>query len=173
MDHLDIYLYIILLVIYAVARLFKASGKRPPVRKTAPANSDTRQSAQTAERKKSRPFSFEDLLSEFEESFREKTAPQPQEAEPAVEEPAYGRIPESPSAKTKPASDPEYFTYEGSSYDDITPETPSPAPVSTFTRDARYRIDIRDKHPIVERLRKPGGLRDAVLLSEILNRKYF
>lgn len=173
MDNLDIYLYIILLVIYAVARLFKASGKRPPVRKIESSGSDPVQPAHTPQTRKKRPFSFEDLLSEFEESFAERTKTEPEVEPPVVEETASGRIPESPSADTRPAADSGYFTYEGMSYDDVTPQTPLVAPVSSFTRDARYKIDRGRKHPIVKKLQQSGGLKDAILLSEILNRKHF
>lgn len=172
MDNLDIYLYIILLVVYAVARLFKASGKRPTVKKTVGKRQEV-QPAGAEPKKKRRPFSLEDILSEFEESFRDEPREIPvEEVDPEEEARNTTSAPESTSEDK--ASEPSpYFTYEGTSYDDLSTPAASPTDYSKFMRDARYSIGKTRKHSIIQKLKEPGGLRDAVLLSEILNRKYF
>ena len=173
MDNLDIYLYIILLIVYAVARLFKASGKRASAPKNRSGNA-TPEPAGAQPKPQKKPFSFEDLLSEFEQSFQEKTADQPVVEEPQEEEREEVPAPvRPPSGAAKPATQTSYHTFEGTSYEDISGPVPSPTAFSSFTRDTRYAIDIREKHRIIQKIRQPGGLKDAVLLSEILNRKYF
>jgi len=174
MDNLDIYLYIIILVIYAVARIFKTVNKKPPVRR-APGQSGPDQGPNTKESPQKRPFSFEDILREFEQSFKEETA------EPEVEVPMREShrvpppVPVSESPKPAAPTVSPYQTYEGLSYEDTTPEVlvkPS-ADKPAYARNEKYVIGKRAEHYIIKKIKSPGGLRDAIMLNEIINRKYF
>ncbi len=176
MDNLDIYLYIIILIIYAVTRIFKTANKNAPVR---PAQ--RKQPVQTpaqgeVETPRKRPFSFEDILREFEKGFQEETG------EPAVEShmPSESFRPPPPVPASRPtteesASDTVYHTYEGQSYEDIPSyeEKGHPAEKPVYERSAKYKIDKAGVHEIVKKIRQPGGIRDAIIFNEIINRKYF
>jgi hypothetical protein len=122
-----------------------------------------------------RPFSFEDILREFEQSFKEETA------EPGSEgsAPELRRVPppvpvaESPKP-AEPSASP-YQTYEGLTYEDTTPEIVQSrlAGKPAYSRSEKYKIEKKRVHPIVKKINSSGGLRDAIIFNEIINRKYF
>ena len=172
MDNLDIYLYIIILVIYAVTRIFKSASKKPPVR-TVPGKQQPPSGTQPGDQTtRKRPFSFEDVIKEFEQSFQEKTAEpvvEPYEVEEIDRTPP--PVPVSkPTASTVTSQSP-YYSHEGQRYDEQTVDV-NTGPQS-YERNEKYKIGTVEEHEIVKRLRNPDGLRDAIIFNEIINRKYF
>jgi hypothetical protein len=168
MEDLDIYLYIILFVIYAVSRVFKGIKKaapKPPVQGS-PQQPQGGQPTQTAPPKR-KPFSFEDLLKEFEEAATEKKSPPPVREEVAVEPPPPPPIPKVSSERSK------YESYEGMSLETI------PGPVEDigkrkigYERNKKYSLDTRSPSIYAKMLANPDGAKKAIILSEIINRKY-
>lgn len=168
MDNLDLYLYILIGIIYLVSRALKGQKKPVPQRPKRPAPGTPVSGDTTApEPAPHRPFSFEDLLREFE---RQMIPPEPEEkpAKPVEVVPAEEQhYPAAPSA--------EYTSYEGQSleqeaYPMYYQESDFQNIAAQVERDVPQK---RKKRNFGRLLRHPSGVRDAVVLSEILQRKHF
>ncbi len=175
MDNIENYFYIALAVIYIISRVIKASSKQKQQQRPAPPRqpqsvqtSGTSQPQQRTQPKKS--FSFEDILKEFEknlagEEYEEDERPLP------VEEIRH----EKPKpVKVEPANRPSiYETFEGTSYE--TPEVleASRKEKEEFARSDNYTVHEEEESEFIKMLRQPNGAKNAIVLSEIINRKYF
>jgi hypothetical protein len=168
MDNLDLYLYILIGIIYLVSRALKGQKKPVPQRPMRPAPGTPVSGDTTApEPAPPRPFSFEDLLREFE---RQVAPPEPEEKPltPVEKYPAEEQhYPVAPSA--------EYASYEGQSLEqEAYPMYYQESELQNIAAQAEQdKPQSRRKRNFGRLLRHPSGVRDAVVLSEILQRKHF
>jgi len=169
MDNLENYLYIALALIYIISRVLKARSKQ----QQAPKSTRPQQHAQTTNPinrpQPRKAFSFEDILKEFEKNLageefeEEKTLP--------VEEIPYERTTRMEPPKEKESPSP-YQTYEGISYESPIISEPKKE-LEVFTRNEKYSIKKDLASQYVKMLQDPEGFKNAIVLSEIINRKYF
>ena len=169
MDNLENYLYILFAVIYIISRIIKARGKQkqgtpqqPGQHKGQPAHQQTQ--------KPKKAFSFEDILKEFEKNLAG-------EEEVAHEKP----LPVKEIRHEKPAPVPvtqieqkpsKYDSYQGKEYKSIKEEIEE-SQSSSFTRNEKYTLADEVANEYVSMLQNPDGFKNAIVLSEIINRKYF
>ena len=168
MDNLENYLYIALALIYIISRVLKARPK-PDQNQQPGKPQQARTAGQSRQDRPRKPFSFEDILKEFEKNLGgeefEEEKPVP------VEEMPYSRATSVEEPKKKKISNP-YESYEGTTYN-----SPSiserPKQPEIFTRDENYsfRNDLTSQY--IKMLQDPEGFKNAIVLSEIINRKYF
>jgi hypothetical protein len=192
MDNLENYLYLVFAIIYIISRVLKAKPKnaepaRRPSQQPAKPVFDTNTDSVPAPRK---TMSFEDILKEFEKNISGIPEEKP---EPAWEP----RRQITFSEKEEPEVE-EYETYEGASYDNSTYNRPAheyekyqtTAYEDTnfqhetsydldlekrleFLRSEKYTIQDNRASELIRMLREPGGAKNAIVLGEIINRKYF
>lgn len=156
---------LVLAAIYILSRVFKAKPKkdapgRPARPRQTPASDVVEH--KTAEQRK--PFSFEDLLKEFEKNLAGEEyveeKPMPVEAieykksEPVIPEPE-----RSP-----------YFSYEGLTYETMAEKEDSSG---SDEISENYKQVVKEENEFVKMFREPNGARNAFVMSEIFNRKYF
>jgi hypothetical protein len=170
MDNLENYLYIALAVIYILSRVLKAKKQVPP-QKQNPAQRQKQPARPIRQTQPRKAFSFEDILKEFEKNLAgeqfEEEKPMPVE-EIAYEKPIQVK---PPKPETKPYHSP-YESYEGTSYESpgnrkevIKPEI--------FSRSEKYSLKEDLASQYIKMLQNPEGFKNAIVLSEIINRKYF
>ena len=169
MDNFETYLYIIFAVIYIVSRIIKARGKQNQKRPIPPNQRQT--SAPQRQAKPKKTFSFEDILKEFEKNLSgEEESDTAYEKQMPVQEIRH----EKPQAKPAPAA-PETPNKYQSYYDE---NMKSSAQDDTFgegrifSRNDNYKLEEEEVHPMVALMRDPDGAKNAIVLSEIINRKY-
>lgn len=156
---------LVLAAIYILSRVFKAKPKKDsPGKPARPRQSPAPDVVQHKTSEQRKPFSFEDLLKEFErnlageELVEEK--PMPVEAlEYKKPEPAIAESERSP-----------YFTYEGLTYETIPEKEESKD--SDEIPDYYKPVEV-EENEFIKMLREPNGARNAFVMSEIFNRKYF
>lgn len=181
MDDLQLYIYLALAIIYFIARALKPSkNKKPPVgRQHAGQDADAPDIPD-----KERPLSFEELLEEFtgERSARKRSMPEEEEEEIEVHQ-----------ANEATRVDDEYQSYE--EYDDnktgeyaqyeqqyqpakelktIDEQVSLEAPIEKAFEEYEIQRDV--SHRAVkyrELLLNQESLKDAILLKEMLEPKYF
>lgn len=171
MDNIETYLYIALAVIYILSRVLKARKQNAPTRPVPP-KSQSKPTASTQQQPRPRKaFSFEDILKEFEKNLvgeeftDEKAMP--------VEEIDY----EKPKAKISKKVEQDlvvnpYQAYEGASYE--SPDYNKELLMhEDFSRNENFSIAKDISNQYMEMLRDPEGFKNAIVLSEIINRKYF
>lgn len=175
MDNFELYLYIILGVIYLISRLVKA--------KPAPPASGKRRSTQSDTGETEKPFSFEDLFREFEEQAQPRTEedqrrestkptfvkPGSSDYRPRAEE----KEEELSWAARRDEQPTEYKTYEGTTYEnyDLSKELQSMGSLLKTTKE-KVGEEKKGSSYYVNLVKKPNGARDAFVMSEIFNRKY-
>lgn len=192
MDNLENYLYLVFAVIYIISRILKAKPKNAepaprPSRQPAEPVFETNTDSAPAPRK---TMSFEDILKEFEKNISGIPEEKP---EPVME----SRRQITFSEKEKPEVE-EYETYEGTGYENTTYNRPAHeyekyqtiAYEDTnfqhetsydldlekrleFLRNEKYTIQNNRASELIRMLREPGGAKNAIVLGEIINRKYF
>lgn len=170
MDNLDLYLYILIGIIYLVSRVLKAQ------KKVAPPGTPRRMlesTEPTAEAPASKPFSFEDLLKEFERHIN----PQEQPSDHPEQEEAYSEAVVQPKVteyESYPGAS-DYKTYEAKSLEgEAYPMYYQESELAGISMLAeRHHQTRRKKRNFGKLLRSPGSLRDAVVLSEVLGKKDF
>ncbi len=193
MKDFDTWFYVIAFVFYIVAQIMrgykKAKNAKPQpqkprqpetMRERVPGPTPTATKPQPAPKKRSKRFSFDDLLKEFEESFEGKPYPEPESKPVPKPQPGKNVVIET---GFKGYSDTEF---EESDYDDRAkvlqpvgkaekrPPAEKQDPGSRdFTRSEGYKIEEKIENPYARMLKEPEGLKKAIVLSEILNRKYF
>ena len=182
MNDLELYIYIALAAIYFLSRAFrKKKASRPPVR---PQGTGTGQS-KNPDDYRDRPITFEDLLREFtgqkEIPGNQRRVEEPREPETIVSEEE--RYLDSEEEMVESYSIPTDNTYM--SYDEVFSPDKSlitldeQVNLKTTTRKSfeRYREEEEDNIHIAQRYREllsdADGVRDAIILKEILDRKYF
>jgi hypothetical protein len=151
--------------IYIISRFLKSKPKQNAPNRPA----QRQQGGQTAAsptRKKA--FSFEDILKEFEKNL---AGEQYEEEKPLpVEEMHFERSKPAPVVVEEKKS--PYHSYEGMSYED----EEKPVLVEKekeFERNEKYQMKETELSDFVQMLRDPNGAKNAIVLSEIINRKYF
>ncbi len=172
MEHLDLYIYLILGGLYILSRILKGSNKTLPPKLPSKPSSNTPDDAQTSQNPRpDRPFSFEDLFKEFEDRLGEQ---QPKKQPVPVQE-EIKPVKQKQDELTRQIETPStYPTYEGSSLEDIFPMYPSGSLMTEkFERDTHYARREEIISDYIKMLREPHGIRKAIVLSEIINRKYF
>ena len=192
MDNLENYLYLIFAVIYILVRILKAKPKnQEPARR--PAQNPNQPVFETESKPAAAPkktMSFEDILKEFEKNI---TGIPAEPTEPVSE----SRRQITFNKKEEPEVE-EYETYEGTGYENSTYNRPEPeyekyqtvAYEDTafqhatsydldldkrieFIRNEKYSIQENTRGEFIKMLREPGGAKNAIVLGEIINRKYF
>jgi hypothetical protein len=192
MDNLENYLYLVFAVIYIISRILKAKSKNA---EPAPRHSqqptkpvfDTNQDSVPAPRK---TMSFEDILKEFEKNI----SGIPEEKPEPVREPRR----QITFSEKEESEVEEYESYEGAGYENTTYNRPAHEyekyqtityEDSNFQHETSYDLDLEkrleflrnEKYTIqqnigselIRMLREPGGAKNAIVLGEIINRKYF
>ncbi|MCC5930800.1 MAG: hypothetical protein JJU28_16265 [Cyclobacteriaceae bacterium] len=174
MDNFELYLYIILGVIYLISRLLKA--------KPAPPASGKRRSAQNETGETTKPFSFEDLFKEFEEQSQTEESPKRESPKPSFVKPGssdYRRKAEErqeeiswAARRDEPAT--EYKTYESSGYEkyDINKGLNSMGSLLKTEKESEKEKKKAESNYYINLIKKSNGARDAFVMSEIFNKKY-
>jgi len=171
MEDLDIYLYVILFLIYAASRIFKGVKKapqRPPAPGSGQGKSSGSGSPSQSGQPKRKPFSFEDLLREFEEASKPRE-PETEDYEEKVIAP-----PPVPTKEIARQNSP-YESYEGTSLEEIEEKLQEKTPIDTklLVREEKKSRAMPLARKYAELIRDPEGAKKAIILSEIINRKYF
>ncbi len=170
MDNLENYLYLIFAVIYIISRIIKAREKQKKAANV-PTQSQQRQSQTTqSQAAPKKAFSFEDILKEFEKNLGGEEFAE-ERPEPIIE-----RRQEPIKPKIVPKVERKQNVYE--SYEGMTYETQSsldqkePEP-SIFSRNENFALSQNITSDYIKMLQDPDGVRNAIVISEIINRKYF
>ncbi|MDZ7605812.1 MAG: hypothetical protein U5K79_09550 [Cyclobacteriaceae bacterium] len=192
MDNLENYLYLVFAVIYIISRILKAKPKnaspaRRPNQQPAKPVFESEEDAIPVPRK---TMSFEDILKEFEKNISGIPEEKPQ---PVRESGRQITFREKEEAEVE-----EYETYEGADYENATYNRPAHEYEKyqtiayedsnfqhetsydldldkriEFIRNEKYAIQQDNRSELIKMLREPGGARNAIVLGEIINRKYF
>lgn len=197
MDDFQIVVYIILVVIYIISRALKAKKKAVPPQSGNPRIPQDIEEPGTEEIPEpynppvSQPVTFEDLLKEFT-GYKEES--EPARPESAVVKEIKETVVENPYLKYNQADyrKPAYQDYDSTediihnapvSYDDIYkgPEKmiekdtePEDVNEGRFDKYASFKeYDVHTAARFRKLLHNPMTVRDAVILKEILDRKYF
>ena len=155
--------YIILAVIALVSQILKKRKIAQP-----PSGGNTGEGSPRPQKK---PFSFEDILKELQEVVEEKpVAESPGRTAPVWEEEKRELV---PPRSRKPR---QYESYEGvdvKSQEVLETDTEEISEkIKRYKRDDHYNLVSVTKHPILEVLESDDGPKNAIILSEIINRKY-
>lgn len=174
MDDIQFWLYLLFAVIYFVSRALKKKDPKKTEKRTASRNSTPE------ERPQRKPVSFEELLQEFTEGRK------PEVEEPEYEEePAYEQRIEEPKREEEPVFE-EGITRRFSDVESkrIYEESIAKAEGAeiAFQHDDDFKSKLQrtaDKEQssgvaqeIRDMLQNPNDARKAIVLGEILNRKY-
>ncbi len=108
-------------------------------------------------------FSFDDILKEFEKNLEGETY---QEEEVVEEIRHENPAPVAVQEKTNP-----YQNYKNKTAPSALGEIKRTDPV--FVRAEAFKIRKKEVHPFVQMMRNPDGFKNAVVMSEIINTKYF
>ncbi len=181
MKDFDTWFYVIAFVLYMVVQIWRGYKKTknapaPPQKQRQEGNArdwvpgPVEMPPKPAAKKQKKRFSFDDLLKEFEESFEESKPPAP--AREISEQDVFKDYSETESPET------DYADHEWPST--LQPEVTKKNPIVKdqkdeikFGRSEDYKILEKIENPYSKILKEPDGLKKAVILSEILNRKYF
>jgi hypothetical protein len=157
--------------IYIISRIIKARSKKDaPGTPMAPARpvQGRQPVVQTDQTVPKKAFSFEDILKELEKSM----APEEYEEEKPlpVEEIRYEKPKKTVPVYQKPEPT-VYETYEGLTYEML--EAAGEEKPEEFGRNEKYQLKEQIVNDYIQMMREPGGARKAIVLSEIINKKYF
>ncbi len=167
MGDIETIITIIFVVFYIVNRFLKSKKQQNPPQKSAanPQQTNSPQPAKKAPQRK-KAFSFEDILKEFEKNLSGEEYVE-KEAFPVEE-----IVHEKPVPEIKVETSPKgRSTYKGSTYS--SGKAINRKPTLDYGRNINFKIEEEGVNEYVEMLRNPKGFRDAVVLNEIINRKYF
>ena len=174
MDNFENYLYAVFAVIYIISRILKArkkQNKQPvPLPQTKRSVHNPTQVKKAVAPKKQKSFTFEDILKEFEKNLtgeeefaHEKPLP--------VKEIRHERP--APVVKVPETRKPnQYESYQASEPKSIKEEIEA-STSSDFSRSENYAMKNNVASEYVKMLQDPQGFKNAIVLSEIINRKYF
>ena len=169
MKDLDTWFYVIIFVFYVGAQIWKGLKKskqsQPPQQPQVSDSIPVGERSQTTVKKRRKKFSFDDLLKEFEKGFEQERQPeQPVDLPPEVSNeytpPVYEGL--------------EQYEPELTSSFEEEKDVPVRESITSSDRerDERYKIKQVEENPFAKILQEPDGARKAIILSEILNRKY-
>ena len=189
MDDVQLYIYLALALIYFLSRAFKT---KKPVNQGGgqPANPFGEEDIDP-QSGRNRPISFEDLLKEFT---REQEEQLDQKQEKTVRSDPYQDMSEEPETVTpQPEPEPEpQLTYD--SYDDYRSPYQNYEDIYGSQENTTLDVQVSLDEPLKKRfdvykigqeeegapashfralLRDPDSIKDAIVLKEILDRKYF
>jgi hypothetical protein len=153
--------------IYIISRILKARPKKDaPGLPSSPQQS--RQPVSTTDQApQKKTFSFEDILKEFEKSL---TTDEFVEEKPLpVEEIRYEKPKKTVPVYQKPEPT-VYKTYEGLTYEML---ESTGEKTEQSGRSEKYALKEQFVNDYIKMLRDPDGARNAIVLSEIINKKYF
>ena len=177
MDNLENYLYLLFAVIYIISRIIKARNKQSDTKSKQPQKArpigQQPASAQTQNPPKpKKSFTFEDILKEFE-----KNLAGPEEEEFGHEKPLpvkeiQHEKPTPVKVNQQKTTPNPYEAYQGAKGKSMLDEVEEDHK-SSFARSEKYSIRENIVNEYVEMLQDPEGFKNAVVLSEIINRKYF
>ena len=168
MENLETYLYVFFAVIYIISRIIKARSKQNQQQKPVPARQQQRQArpVHTTSRPK-KAFSFDDILKEFEKNL---SGEKPVEEEVFPVKEIKHEKPAAVAVKTSKKQPNPYQRYKHKTYKDgkeiIRKKT-------EFVRNEKFAIKEDVASEYVKMLRDPEDFKNAIVLSEIINRKYF
>jgi hypothetical protein len=189
MSDLELYIYIGLVLIYFLSRAMrKKKPQKPPIQRSVNPARDTQEKTST----EVRPLTFEELLKEFTGQKEEETPVVEAEEPGSLEEPSpgvyeYGTDDRSGEneyddnhSETYENYDETYKSYE-EVYDHqgklITLDEQVDLSSAGRKRFEKYKIDKAENIHIARRyknmLMNQDSIRDAIILKEILDRKYF
>jgi len=167
---LESLLPIVLAVIYILSRFFKSKPNQKKTQRP-PVSTQQRQKPEVTDKRppRKKPFTFEDILKEFEKNLSgdEFVEEKPKPIEELDYENQKSVTVEAESRPTK------YESYEGTSYE--TPEVlkKDRNEKTEFSRSENYTVKEEEESEFIKILREPDGAKKAIVLSEIINRKYF
>ena len=172
MDFEDIWYYLVLGAIYLVSQFLKKKKPQnrpaPPKPVQQPMSAQPQQSANpTSQAKPKKTMSFEDILKEFEKNLSGEPEEQFEKPKP-VEQHIFSK-PE-PAVVKEPTHESRYKSYENVDYK---AEQSKDNVEDEFSRNEKYKISAQKEHPYIQMLRDPNGAKNAIVLSEIINKKYF
>ncbi|MBN3582134.1 hypothetical protein JYB64_07025 [Algoriphagus aestuarii] len=159
-------LYLVAVIGYFIYQMTK---KKNPV--------ETDQSGDLPEQKKERPATFEDLMREIREAQqpqKPRAQPIPPKPEPVKEE--YKR-PDSVFQRRSEKRDDDEISYYDGAYEKAKTAAEKAVPISEleFTDIGLKAYGKREvkENRYAKLMKNPQSVKDAVVLSEILNRKHF
>lgn len=178
----EIIFLIIIFLFSLISNLLNKKKKQQQRKKTGGYGSDE------PSRPQKKPFSFEDILKEFETEVLDKPQQQSTERMPYGEEPQYRKRALEESDSVRPLEEKErymdkaptveekfgkYESFEGTSYETVSDdEIKMPENLGVSKRDEHYEVESRQSNRFADMLKNSDGLKDAIVLNEILNRKY-
>jgi hypothetical protein len=180
MNDLEIYIYIALAVIYFLSRAFR---KKNPAKPPRPTQRTTSQDDYEQQSQKEKPLTFEDLLKEFTGQ-KEKPVHEVEEEE---EERYESLEQEYIDAEAEPYSA-EYESYDESQYRSYDEVYGKGKDLKTLDEQVQINepfrkrfdeymiqkeVNIHNASRFRELLKNKDSVRDAIILKEILDRKYF
>ena len=188
MDNFQFWLYIIIALIYVISRAMKKANQPPsPPSSGRPAEEEVEYEGTETPRRPDRPLTFEELLREITEAKSPKTAAPVSKPLPKPQ-PAYVDYDDNLGDEEENLEDVEYdYKAKDSVY-----EVYEKAKTEAFSRPSLEETLINEKKDIeygrfkefsmagkrtlldeyVAELRRPSGFKKAVVLSEILNRRF-
>lgn len=169
MENIEIILYIIFAAVAILSRVLKKKDSTPPKPRRRPSQSNNPQQSQS----KPQPKSFEDLLREFTDG-AETTRQQPEEMEvlESIENSyEYDAIDDVEAEKVYKESVLEAERLK--TIDEMVALGDEERHTGNFRHFKGYEEDEEEEeHEILEFLRQEDGPRKAIILSEVLNKRY-
>lgn len=160
MDNLDVILYIVFGIIWLVARLLKGKDKK---QREFSSGEGTAEASGTSQPKPKKQLTFEDILRQLGD-FDEETDVQetPVVKEPAVQKPVAKAV--SPYEEYNQASNLEERARQNSELHSVMDE-------GDAVKFEDYKVK-KSKNKYAKLLKSKDGIKNAIILSEIINRKY-
>ena len=169
MDNLENYLYVFFAVIYIISRIIKARSKQKHVDSPAPQDHQAQHEVVKTQPSPKKAFSFQDILKEFEKNL---AGEQPVEEEVFPVEEIRHTTPIPISAEKIDKTPELYKSHQRASYNSPL-QSLSLKEDELFTRSDKYSLKQNLVSEYVTMLQDPDGFKKAIILSEIINRKYF
>jgi hypothetical protein len=182
MNDLEIYIYIALALIYFLSRAFR---KKKPAKPPRPTSRTSSEEAYEHPSQKEKPLTFEDLLKEFT---GQKNEPVSDVQEEEIEEESYKSLEEEYINSEEQPYSAEYETYDESNYKSYEEVYGEGKHLKTLDEQVQINEPVRkrfDEYKIKEEinihkasrfrelLRNKDSIKDAIILKEILDRRYF
>lgn len=167
-ENLETYLYIFFAVIYVISRIIKARSKKNQQEGQAakpPQQVHPQQPRETPPQRK-KAFSFDDILKEFEKNLAGETIQDQDEVEEIRHEKPTPIAIKEVEQKPNPYKNHKSPVRQSAKKGTVRAEP-------NFKRTENFDIQEKAVSPYVEMMRNPDGFKNAVVLSEIINTKYF
>jgi hypothetical protein len=184
MDNLQFWIYIIIAVIYTISRAIKKGKQSVEQGRTEKKDIETSEGGSMGEK----PISFEDLLREITEAKQPKpkqayTRPEKPVSKP---QPAYVDYDDDLKEEAETLEDVNYDYRKAKAYDyekakpEVILRSSLEESLAGQKKDVDYgrfkEFSIKKRHSVLDdyvaELKKPSGFKKAVVMSEILNRRF-